>query len=475
MQALEFVLTWRIFAANVLRHVHDGGHGVCVVRGKLGVHRMGRGQQLLGAGQVRHIGVVFARVDRVVALAVQLGAFDLAVPISALDQTHHQAVPCAACQIDDKVDHIGATLLVGLDHKADAVPALQAGRVAQRFEQVERQVEPVHLFGIDVQTDVVVTGQFGQLQHTRQQFIHHALVLGAAVAWVQGRQLDRDARAVHKALPVRCFADGVDGVFIRAQIALRVCFGQGGFAQHVVRIAKALRLHVVGTVQGLLNRLARHKLLAQHLHGQLHALADQRLAAFAHQPRERGQHRPLAVRGHQFAGEQQAPRSGVDKQRRAAAHMLVPVASANLVADQRVARGRVGDAQQRFGQTHQGHAFFTRQGVFLHQALYAAGTAAQCIAGTATQLRAFAQALHQLTGQRVGALDLRCGHAGRCQQRGQGLCFGQARGVGNGLAQCAALERRATGTEVGACGQSGGGDGGVHVASLTDMNRHHPD
>ena len=388
--------------------------------------------------------MVLAGVDRVVALAVQLGAFDLAVPVRTFDQAHHEPVACAACQVHHEVDHQGAALLVGLDHKADAVPALQTRGVAQRFEQVERDVQPVHLFGVDVEANVVVPGKLGELQHPWQQFIHHALVLGAAVARMQGRQLDRDARAIHHALPVGRLANGVDGVFIRAEIALRIGLGQRRFAQHVVGIAKALRFHGAGAVQGLVDRLARHKLLAQHLHGQLHALADQRLAALADQTRERGQHCALAVRGDQLACEQQTPGRGIHKQRRAAAHMLLPVALADLVADQRVTRGRIGDAQQRFGQTHQRHAFFAGQRVFLHQALHAASTA--------DLLWTLAHTPHQLAGQRVGAFGL-CGtHAGSRQQGGQGLRFGQAGGAGDGFAKGAALGQRAAGGEVGASG-----------------------
>ena len=78
----------------------------------------------------------------------------------------------------------------------------------------------------------------------------------------------------------------------------------------------------------------------------------------------------------QFAGQQQAPGRGVDEQRRAVAQVRLPVAGADLVADQGVAGAFVRDAQQRFGQAHQRHAFLGRQGKFLQQALNDAGTAA---------------------------------------------------------------------------------------------------
>ena len=169
-------------------------------------------------------------------------------------------------------------------------------------------------------------------------------------------------------------------------------------------------------MQCLVNRFAGYKLLTQHLHGQLHALADQRLAALADQSGERSQHRTLAVRSQQLAREQQPPRRGVHKQRRAAAHMLAPVALADLVANQRIACGRVWNAQQRLGQAHQRHAFFAGQGVFLHQVLHPAFATALLLSFTHTR--------HQLAGHRISACILGRTHTGGGQHWGQGLCFG---------------------------------------------------
>ncbi|MNZ74328.1 hypothetical protein D3C78_927750 [compost metagenome] len=60
---------------------------------------------------------------------------------------------------------------------------------------------------------------------------------------------------------------------------------------------------------------------------------------------------------YQLAGKQQTPGGGVYEQRRAAANVRMPVAVANFVADQRIAGGFIRNTQQRFGQTHQRHAF----------------------------------------------------------------------------------------------------------------------
>ena len=89
VQALELVLASYIATADVLRYVDNGRQRMRVVRSKLRVHSIQGSQQFLSAGEIRHICVVLAGVDRVIALPVQLRTFDLAVPIRAFDQTHH--------------------------------------------------------------------------------------------------------------------------------------------------------------------------------------------------------------------------------------------------------------------------------------------------------------------------------------------------------------------------------------------------
>ena len=81
------------------------------------------------------------------------------------------------------------------------------------------------------------------------------------------------------------------------------------------------------------------------------------------------------MRGHQFAGDQQAPAGGVDEHRWAVAQVLAPIAVADLVADQRITGGLVRNTQQRFSQAHQRHTFLRGQREFLQQALHQALTA----------------------------------------------------------------------------------------------------
>ena len=79
---------------------------------------------------------------------------------------------------------------------------------------------------------------------------------------------------------------------------------------------------------------------------------------------------PLDAR--QLAGQHQPPCRRVDEQRVGCAEVPVPVAARQLVADQRVGGGGVGNAQQRFGDAHQQHAFGRRKVVLLQERLDAA-------------------------------------------------------------------------------------------------------
>ncbi len=78
-----------------------------------------------------------------------------------------------------------------------------------------------------------------------------------------------------------------------------------------------------------------------------------------------------------MARDEQPPGRGVDEKRRASAHVRAPIATADLVADQTVARGCVGDPQQRLGETHQGDALPRIERELEHQCVDAARAASR--------------------------------------------------------------------------------------------------
>ena len=129
--------------------------------------------------------------------------------------------------------------------------------------------------------------------------------------------------------------------------------------------------------------------------------------------------------------------------------MRLPIAARHLVADQRVARGRIGNAQQRLGQAHQRHPFLRRQRELLQQPLHDAGAP--------TLAPARAQRAGQPVRQRVRGGGLLGRQARGAQQRGQRFGFRHARGGGDGGAQ--RRLRRDLGVQGGE--GVGGGHGGI--------------
>ena len=79
----------------------------------------------------------------------------------------------------------------------------------------------------------------------------------------------------------------MDRVLVGGEVAPGVFVGERCLAQHVVRVPKALRLHLARPLQRLSDRLPGDELLAQHLHGQFHPLTDHRFAASADEAHQR--------------------------------------------------------------------------------------------------------------------------------------------------------------------------------------------
>ena len=192
VQALEFVLA-RVVVLT--RQAVDRRQGVGVVGGELRINQVRHAKQLFRAGEVRDVGVDLAGIDRIAFQPFHLGAFDFAVPVGAFHQTDHQATAAAACQVNQVINDERAALLVGLDNEANAVPACQLRLEAQFFQQIEGDLQAVGLFGVDVDTDVVLARQQGQGFQARIELFHHPVVLRTAVARMQGRELDGDPRA----------------------------------------------------------------------------------------------------------------------------------------------------------------------------------------------------------------------------------------------------------------------------------------
>ena len=158
VQALELILTGVVVLSGELI---NRCQGVGVMRCELRIDQVRHRQQLFRAGQIGDIGINLAGIDRIAFEPVHLRAFDFAIPVGAFYQTNHQAATAAGSQVDQVVNDKRAAFLIGLDHKANPVPARQLRLKAEFFQQIERDLQTIGLFGVNVDTDIVLARQQG--------------------------------------------------------------------------------------------------------------------------------------------------------------------------------------------------------------------------------------------------------------------------------------------------------------------------
>jgi hypothetical protein len=163
-------------------------------------------------------------------------------------------------------------------------------------------------------------------------------------------------------------------------------------------------------------------LLAHHPHRQIDGAADHRLAGAGDQPRKGGGKTAIVDAFEQLARHHQTPGRGMDEKRTVTAQMRGPVTVGDLIADQRVAGGGVGDAQQRLGQAHQRDALLAGEREFTHQP------------STAPPLGLARSAVTSARGGGGLVLHVRR-QRGLFQQRGEALGLAAAIGFGDRAAQ----------------------------------------
>ena len=325
------------------------------MRGKLRINRIRCIEQGAGAGQVRHIGVLLVGEHRVSGQTHLLCAFDFGVPVGTLDQPTHQTHAVAPRQRDHVLYQFKRTRLVGLQRQAKAAPLRKMLRhpTDERLEHVQRELQPIHLFGVHRQVDVGARRLLAQAPDAWYQFQHHTIFLRLLVTRMQRAELDRNA-------VVRFASTGFvgvggnrrNGILVTGEILQGVGVGARAFAQHVIAEPKLAHFSPgrCGFIHRLLDRLSQHKLATQQLHGTQ--------GGGHHRTRTKlGKHatRCLAVRqkflAHGNGGARQS------SQRLVAS--AVKFGAPQLVSGERNRGLGIGHAQQRFGKTHQGQALGT--------------------------------------------------------------------------------------------------------------------
>ena len=82
---------------------------------------------------------------------------------------------------------------VSLHHHAKAVPTVQRGIDQDIVDDIERQIEPLRLLGIDIEPQLGLFGEPAQLEQLGAQGRYANRSLSVFIARVQCRQLDRQA------------------------------------------------------------------------------------------------------------------------------------------------------------------------------------------------------------------------------------------------------------------------------------------
>ncbi len=191
-----------------------------------------------------------------------------------------------ACQINKPANDLLPALLIGLHRKAETTPTVQHRVSHKPRNQVHRQFQPVGLFRVDGEVEIMGAGHPSKVEHAGQQFAHHPLFLHRLITRMQRRKLDGDARPVRQGAGPGCLADGLDGSGIGAEVAFRIGLCARTFPQHVIGETVALRLQHLGPLQRILDGFAQHELMAKQAHGLPRCRAHSRHANPAHEAGE---------------------------------------------------------------------------------------------------------------------------------------------------------------------------------------------
>ena len=147
-----------------------GGDRLCVVGGELREESGRVRKQQPHAGEIGNVRVTLAREDGIVGEPPLLRPLDLAVPVGALDEAHGDALAAHARRSClQPAQHRDGTLAVGLHGEAEPRPAVERGIEEGGGEQVEREIEPILLLGIDGEAEAVLPRGHGELDEPRQQ------------------------------------------------------------------------------------------------------------------------------------------------------------------------------------------------------------------------------------------------------------------------------------------------------------------
>ena len=368
MQALEFIILPLACAQN------NGGGGEGVMGGELRKKRRRR-KQGVGAGEIIEVGHGFARENRVIGQPALLRALDLAIPIGALDQPHHETAFVPPRQRRDMVDHRQRPLLIGLHRQTQTVPIAQGRVGGDAAEQVQRQFQPVGLFRIHSQSQIGMFRQSRQFEQTGRQLLAHTLGGNRLVARMQRRKFYGKSGPFGGRCALRGKRDGADRHGIGVEMLFRVVCRARAFAEHVVGIEILAVGAVFRSGQCGLDGFSEYKMAAEQRHRSPRGGAQHRSAEA---PRQiGGVFWGGKLRPDEFCGKAEREGAGLHQRRVGGGLVMGEVAGSQFVGKQEIGGGIVGRADKSLGQSHDRQAFARRELEFVQKILDAAQTCAE--------------------------------------------------------------------------------------------------
>ena len=148
MKTLKFIVR------SIRRHMQNRAHSVRVMGCELWVNPVSHAQQFARASDIGHVRRGFGCEDRKTAKPFNLGAFHLCIPVSAFDQTYHDAAIKTCGESMQMVNHKRRARAVSLHDDAKPVPPFKRFFTEHRFDHIERKREAIRLLCIDVKTHI---------------------------------------------------------------------------------------------------------------------------------------------------------------------------------------------------------------------------------------------------------------------------------------------------------------------------------
>ena len=208
MQSLEFE---RIFIPRQPQNRRDG---VCVMGGELRVYAVRHFQKLFRATDIGHIRRRLSCENRKIRQALDLSAFDLGVPIGSFDQPNHDPAVIFLGQCIQPVKHRRGTFAIGLYNHAKPVPTRQRLVRQHSGNNVQRQVQTIGFFGINIQTHICVPRHPRQDQGAIHQFAHNPVTLGFFITRMKRRQFDRNTGVLANIIRRRPLSQRLDRITV---------------------------------------------------------------------------------------------------------------------------------------------------------------------------------------------------------------------------------------------------------------------